>query len=737
MGLYDSYRFNASTAVPTFVPHHEKELKELVDANNVKYDQSKAGLVSMQELVRTAPHAPEDTDLYDQLRQQADQHITELSQKSDLSDVTGDIYKYATHITGRLKDLANEKKKQEDFMASLQNKDLGLDPDTQTKLYQFAKDNSSKFNWDENGRPTGGFLPINPAKAVDKAKKIREYLSIMPDNTDKITVKGISPDGTTEYMNMKGETIKLPVNIQRTLQAAIENDPEIQAWDNQQAMLNTHFSTKGITDEAVLASLQTKPKTDADAVWLGKIKQYIDKGVKPTAALKAVEEQRHLSAIRSQELQYGLGATKLSQESENSKDLSWSEKERIMQENRMKVAKTSNTIEDTWHIPGAVLDVPEWKGTGKDLTAKLDKFTATSANYDAQIAKLQYTATQDKNATDESRIDAQQKILSLQREKAQNETLKATIKAGKERLLEKAAQDLKFSSWPEVKELAAKKVASQLSSLPESKNIAKALVEGDYQVVSSSNESTIHTKNGPLHPTENQIVISGKKYSVGDSRKILNAIGTQFKDFQAIQDKANTYATDVTGLETTQVPVRKEDRETMGSSLQSMKLYDVNNSGAYNTDGKKIDWSKSRVGNSMPELGLISATINEDGVDKTVFFDPGGSYWRHRGEQLLKSDDPEMRQTGKDMVLNNYSKYRNTFNQASGIVYKHPATGNPISYKGQEFGIHRNKDGTFSVVDAKTRQLLGLKLTPTDTEGKTSHTFGEITSFLNNLISTN
>ena len=726
MGLYDNYRAINSQTVSSFVPDKSKEIREFIDRGNQRYEATQNYLSTMNEALKTVPVAEEDQKLYEQISQEARKKIEEFSNRPDLENITGDVYKYSNHVVGQLKNLAEAKKVHQDYMSMLQSKDYGLDSETQKKLYSFSKDKSTASKYDQHGRFITGFNGITPAKAVNKEKKIREYLSIMPDNTQKISVKGISADGQVEYMDASGNTTKLPENIRTTLMAAISSDPELQAWDNQEAMLNAHFSTKGVSDKDVLTVLQNAPKDDADAMWHTELRNKIAKGIPPSEALNEVEQDRQLSAIRSRELQYALGATKNDYESSSSTDLSWSVKEAIQQAGRMKVAEIKDESDIPITGPGASLPSEYFGATGKEVAENSTKYSDNLRTTNEQIAKIDKDLTLPVDASTKASLVAQKKNLIATQAFQQdlvNQITNANSSLRNSVAIEKFGttyDQLKTQVVDKLKELGISKPISMGGITVTPEEIAEAIGKGDFSIKGNekfSNKAKF-TQEEMYKLTPEQVMAPATIIIKGKTIPLVGATGNLFKKaietnkqmFETIEKEKSTRAVSQTDIQNSGVTVPNDVLSSIKKKAGDMPIRDAQFNKITPEDLTDIDWEKSLK--SLGSLNEQSQTLpfkayTTDGEYKgTYLLDGTGSNIKFQiGKKFITNPDPSIQQLGKRILSNNDASYQQAFSVPTSRT-THPLNPSEAMKLGPTPVMAvRNPNGTYSITDLKGNSI--------------------------------
>jgi len=723
MGLYDNYRAINSQTVSSFVPDKSKDIRDFIDRGNQRYEATQNYLASTTDALKTVPVREEDQGLYQQVSQEAQQKLAEFASRPDLENITGDVYKYATHVAGKLKDLAGAKKVEQDYMSALQSKDYGLDADTQKKLYAMSKDRSTPIQYDQYGRVVGGFSGVAPAKAVDKTEKIRKYLSIMPQNENKISVKGISSDGQIEYMDSKGNKTVLPENIRTTLMAAISSDPELQAWDNQEAMINAHFATKGVSDEAVLAALQSAPKNSADAVWHDELKAQIAKGIPPSEALKSVEQDRQLNAVRSRELQYALGATKndYSSEVSNMPSAYAMEDYKAKKQQETDAAKVKLEKQDRLITEGATYNIKAWAKDSEDLEKNL-------TNFDTNIADLK-TAIETKDRL-AKQAEGYNKTALLS-EKAQLENELQTISGRKDALtqakglvLDRAAQAIGVPTFEQLKEKATPSIVSELKktypngikslkgeTIPY-EAIADALIKGNIKTVKPKYVST-NTPGGSL-PNTSVVEYNGQQYEfrLGRGSNNGNTPALPFfmedqknrslKLVNQAQEKAKEYIKEGLSLKTSSIGVTDKDQELLKGIVQQSPITFDDGSTERPEDA---DYSKATFSDYSKSLGTVRVTVpTGKGEYKSGIMDVQKSDYNEKvGADLGLSKNLNQQKLARDVAYNNSSRYQEKLGPGS-VITIHPVTGSPLEIGGQSFAIQR-VGNLFNVVYDETPEV--------------------------------
>lgn len=733
MGIYDNWRQEYSNTVPTFVPDNSDKVAKYIEEANKRYETTQDYLNVTGEALRTAPISSKDQRLYSNLNQEVHAKIQELSKRPDLENATREAYKLAEATKTRLSGLVQRQAQEQSYAKNLSDMvEKGkLDEGTKARLLAMSDDKSTETEFDEYGRVLGGFNPVPAAANVDRIEKIQKFLNKVAG--EKINVSR-SGDGDVKYTNEQGIEVKLPENLILQLKASLELDPEIQAMDSRDAMLSAHEATRGITDETVLNTLQYSPRTGEDALWQAKIKEAIERGVPPAEAAKQVEYARHLNAINSREMQLALGESYRNiTDKQDSGPGVWAVKDRELADwqskEEYKQQHGSSEYDNASSFVGQGMDVTvdSWASTGKDLQTKISDLNDLETSLDSQIKEYQITVN-DSKAPLESKLRAKAEIAKLEDQKLGLNTRKSQIEQGNNTLLENASQELYKTPWTKIKEQEETDLKSSLKKLyPKGiktsdggtmliDDVVKAYLSGKVKV----KESKVKSSNDKFLVTQYDTEINGKTVP---TRTLFDKLSLKTPRMTAVLEKSKEMSTKGLALKTTAVPITSEtDKKALKDIVHGVTLYDMSGSEVI-TPSEDVDWSKTEIGAYMPEVKKVEIRLS-DGT--TALADVSRfSFHKNVGDKLSKSIDPYTRQLGNAIKSDNIPVYQRVFNQASGLITVHPVTKKPIKVKDNNYGVLRNNDGTFSIVDTKKNEI------ESDGERLLSNlSFYELTNFL-------
>ena len=731
MGLYDNWKQTYSTAVPTFVPDHSKQIAGYIDEANKRYETTQALMSQTQELLKTAPIRAQDQGMLNKITEDAQAHLQEYSNRPDLENVTGEVYNLAQQVTSKVKDLTQENANYQEWLKSLDDKKL--DKTTKDRLIAYNNDISTPVRYDASGRKIAGtgFIPVTVAANVDRQEKINKVLSMIPDSKWRMVQSG--DNGTVSYTDGVTYTDKLPPVIAKQLAAAMRLDPEWTAMNRQEAFLNTHEMTKGVSDEAVLQALQYPPKDNADAVWYKEIKASIAEGKSPSQALKEATNNREYARVNQNNLEVALGGAKHDIEIESKDDLGYIVKAQAEAQAKIKAEKEDYS---DWVGQGAAIQVNSLAVTGKELNEKLSVFDDNAQALDAKINEANIVL-KDPTATIESKLRAQASIEKTKKAKEVNAYRRSFIEKGQRELLDRASEKEFKQSWSTIQAEDKKtvnkvvnsyykdgKVRASDGSIVTTEEIMNAYMQGEITL----KEDKVKSPNDRFQTTSYYTVINGK--TIPD-KHLYNILTQQSSKTARVRGIAADMATSNIAIKTTQIPITNEkDIKALKQVIQGVTIYDPSGASTLSTDGKDIKWENTTIGAFVPELNMVHVQLSDgtQGLADMSNF----SFNKKVGSELSISSDPYVKALGEAIKSNNFQTYLQTFNQASGLITKHPVDPTAdIVIEGKKYGLLTNpEDNTVSLIDLSTGKI------ETDTKGNlhAGLSMFEVTQLLDNAL---
>lgn len=404
MGLYDNYKLTNSNAVPVFVGGLGNDIKEARKELSDRYNTTLEGIGVIGELGSQVPVRDDDKETLSNLMLEANKNLDEWASRGDYENLHAQVGRFGRQYKNKLGALAQQKAAEDGYIKSIQ--ELGLSQkDTQTAI-EMARENSSPVQFTPDGRITGGGFAGGPKlmKDIDVLDKIRKHLAIVDPNKyeNKTKIDNgqilVMQDGSWQGID--------PAQLQNTLNAALQSDPELKAWLGQRMMLDTYASTKGQTNESVAAYLQSDyGNNDVSTVqYKQQLQGLIDKGMSPLEAHKSLEQARIYNQWYDNILQYSRGKLNTSVSNDYSSEKSpellkieeeqranteWDRRHAIEEQDKIEAERRAAEASSGVGVittPSPGLDISD-ATTYKDLDAKLKSSKTELSNLRTKLSK--------------------------------------------------------------------------------------------------------------------------------------------------------------------------------------------------------------------------------------------------------------------------------------------------------------------------------------------------------------
>lgn len=301
MGLYDGYRLSNSTGIPQYVGSALPEVTKMFDVNQQQYDAAFQADLAAQDAIQNAPVLAQDRNTWQGMQDSFKQEMGERIEKGDYENMYGVVSQRARSVANRLKPLAQQVQAQQEYIKSLDNKDLNLTERHKATLRNMTEDRYTGVKFDASGRVVPGtqYKGAPASKVIDVNEKIRQALSIMHPKAGKNIVK--TDNGTWKMERGNGWEVISEKDVQKVFQAGVANDPEWRAHNEQEVTLNTYARTRGLTDGVVMQTAQQNPQLEAA------IKAEMANGYSPAQAYAKMIQQEEYTNLRKAQETYALG----------------------------------------------------------------------------------------------------------------------------------------------------------------------------------------------------------------------------------------------------------------------------------------------------------------------------------------------------------------------------------------------------------------------------------------------
>lgn len=731
MGLYDNYKATYSQQVPTFAGSIVPELKAAKDQADEKYELAQEGMINLGEMKNQAPTTPQDQDNWKKINTEAEAKLAEWSSRPDLENAVIDIHRYSKQVGNKLKTLALQKKARDEYRTDV-DKFEGIDQRTR-EYYKNSADDAyaGGLQLDENGRPLNSYGGKAPVKSVDAAEKIQKALKIIFPH-EEILSQEYDTKGGWYTVKTKDEVKQVSVEqVVNAMRQAKAMDYEWQASDQQEHDVQLYNNTKNVTDGMVMDYLQSEANSsDPNTIIRTKeIKDLVAKGTPAAEAFKTVESRRISNTISNTEEAYASGAafknttTERSQKDGPAMNQQWELDTHAKKAAIDQAVTTAKENAANWTVLGGTINVEDWAKTGEELNKTVAQFDEISNSLSSRIEQNKSIAN-NKDAPLESQLRAQAEITADEKALEANKYRQSYIRDAQTAMLEKAAEAEYGKPWVTIK--AEAEVATHNAFKAELKRLYPEGIKATNGSTVTVEELETALKNKTARQGEGLAlklpdgrVIKDSKHARGIDGTAGNSIVTNYFSSQKkgiekrskVEKRAAGMATTGMAIQTTQVPIRDEkDIKALKQVARSIKLYDVSGSKVMDLSDEDIDWSKVEIGTYIPELKMVNMQVSNGTETFQVLGDLSSAGFHNKvGSELSLSSDPYIREMGQAIKSDNFQVYRQKFDQASGIITtmpnKNPDVYEPITAKGRNYGVLRNNNGTFSLIDLATKQI--------------------------------
>lgn len=296
MGLYDGYRLSNSTVIPQYVGSALPELANMYEMAQQRYDVASALDQTTADTVLQTPILNQDKATWEAINSDVQAGLRKRTEQDDYENTYRDVQRKAREVAPKLKALTDQVRAQQAYNQSLEDKELGLDLWTKQALQTKSADAYKGIKFDQFGRAIGGFQGIAAAKNIDVDKAIRDNLSILTATSSENIRKG--DNGWQRYDTRDGWQAITPDKVKQAYYNGKANDLDWQARDKQQVELRSYMATRGLTNEAAQAIIDSSNLTPA--------KELISQGYSPKEAYTLYHATKEAANIEQTQLDYAL-----------------------------------------------------------------------------------------------------------------------------------------------------------------------------------------------------------------------------------------------------------------------------------------------------------------------------------------------------------------------------------------------------------------------------------------------
>lgn len=238
--LYAGYTLANSQSVPMFQGSTNPEMLSVMQHNQGMYDTASAGANSVDESLDNITALPWDKDKAEALRQSVQDKLTEFSKRGDYENLVPAVQQLGSEAGKRMQELAAPVKQRQDFISSLDNKDLDLNPDQKRQILamsDYGYQQRGGLQQDQYGRYVGSYQGMDVAKNVDLVKKTHDIMEGYADSKQGTLVE--APDKSGMWLMKNGQKVEelSPDRVREIVGSALDNDQEYQGYLGMQRKL--------------------------------------------------------------------------------------------------------------------------------------------------------------------------------------------------------------------------------------------------------------------------------------------------------------------------------------------------------------------------------------------------------------------------------------------------------------------------------------------------------------------
>jgi hypothetical protein len=736
MGLFDNFKLTNSTVVKQFPGSKFQEMAAVKAQLDDSYLKSMDLGLKIQTDAANAPFMEADKAAWQKLNQEANQTLNSWQQRGDLENALPELYRYAGNVATKVKALSDEKKKRDEFIATLNDPKLELTEEIRRakiaqadKMYQGAE-------FDEFGRNLNSYTPSRVSKSVNNLERAQQALRTVTGDANATLEEFDTLDTTPGKTAYKvGSEIKYvdTVKLLNHIRQAMAIDSEWANSINQETEAKAFLENETLTPETAAQYLQTAEGPEAEVA-----REYAMKyNLSPEQAiLKASQEKHKQSLVKSIEAfaqnhaNQQTSTTYSSAPTEGQKLEAQFNKQKKLQENATGLKNDSDTEAATIIGKSSSTNVESWAKTGKEVFDKADKTQISDEALKAKEDGANKILSNPQNS-EESKIQANADLMDVQNARASNQVASKYIKEVQDRLRQKALDEIQPGTTlagikkadRDAKWKALNKVDVSETGMSH-KDLFLAMERGDVKFkvkAKNSNDSFLDFLDAPgslggavssYDKSPVTMSVNGKQISSETAEFVYNAYNkTQSTLSKRVDEKAKTLSTEGISLTTTAVPIIKEaEVKAIKSLLVGATALDVSGTTPIPADELEgADWSKTSEVSWIPELNKVRATVTKaDGSVKTYLFDATGmNLTKVKGGQLMSNPDPFVAALGAATQSERMPQYTAALSQLGGLITTNPLTpGEPIMYKGTAIGFQRLRDGSYAAVDLSTNKIV-------------------------------
>ncbi|RUP37535.1 MAG: hypothetical protein EKK63_14640 [Acinetobacter sp.] len=702
--------------------------------------------LKIQTDAANAPFMEADKAAWQKLNQEATQTLNSWKDRGDLENALPELYRYAGTVGTKAKALADEKKKRDEFIATLNDPKLELTDDIRRAKIAQADRMYKGAEFDEFGRNLNSYTPLRVSKSVNNLERAQQALRTVTGDAnatlEDFDTLDASP-GMTAYK--VGSEIKYvsTAKLLNHIRQAMAIDSEWANSIEQEAEARAFLENETLTPEVAAQYLQTAKGPEAEAARELAIKYNLSP---EQAILKASQEKHKQSLVRSIE---AFAQNHANQQTSTTSSVGPTEGQKLeaqfnkqakLQEHAAGLRNSSDTEAATIIGKSSTTNVESWAKTGEEV---FDKAAKTQISDEALKAKEDGAnkILSNPNSSEESKVQANADLIDVKNARASNQITSKYIQEVQDRLRQKALDEIQPGTTlagikkadRDAKWKALNKIDISETGMSH-KDLFLAIERGDVKFDVKNSEDSfalgapgsffLGAPGSPSYdkPPVTMIFTSLSKASnkeINEKQISSKTAGFVYRAYyktqstlgKKVDEKAKTLSTEGISLTTTAVPIVKEaEVKAIRSLLVGATALDISGTTPVPADELEgVDWSKTSEVSWIPELNKVRATVSTaDGASKTYLFDATGmNLAKVKGGQLMSNPDPFVAALGAATQSERMPQYIAALNQVSGLIKTNPLTpGEPIMYKGTAIGFQRLRDGSYAAVDLSTNKVI-------------------------------
>lgn len=714
MGLFDNFKLTNSTVVQQFPGSKFQELAAVKGQLDDSYLKSQELGLKIQTDAANTPFMEADKSAWQQLNMEAKQTLDSWRNRGDLENALPELYKYAGTVATKAKSLADEKKKRDAYIESLNDPKLGLTEEIKRARILEADRGYSGAKFDEYGRNVNSYNTPQVAKNVNNMEKVQQALrTITPySNAELVDFDTLeSKPGMTAYK--VGNEIKyISTNtLLNQVRQAMSIDNEWANSIQQEASAKALLENETITPEVAAKYLQEAQGPEADLA-----REYAIKfNLSPEKAVLKAAEERHkqatISNIESFAKNHAFQQTSTTSSvgpTEGQKMEAQLNKSKELANYTAGLRAEAETEASNIIGKNSTTNVDSWAASGAEVFAKAEKVNTTNEALATKEAAANKILSNEASSV-ESKIQAQADLLEINQARQANTLTSKYITDVQERLKQKALDQIqpgatmatlkkqdRDARWKALTKVDLSGTGYTHEELFLAHERGEVTVNPVIQPVGRSFET------GPMYPAS----YKGKVLpaEVGKALQVKSELGKKAENL------AKTLPTKGLAITTTAIPIIKEaEVKAVKSLLKNAPVTDISNTEAVQLNPGEVDWDKTSAISWIPELNKVRATVTlSDGSIKDLMFDASGmNIHKEKGGQLTADPDPFVKAMGRAVHSERMPGYLQALNQLNGLITQHPLSpGQPIMYNNTPVGFQRLDNGSYALVNLSNNQVM-------------------------------